>query len=158
MSTLIIYSSKTGTTEKCAKKLSRLLENDAKLINLNNAKSENLANYDSVILGGNIRAGKAPSKLKKFVHKHPELKKKKLGIFLCFADVSEKLDEYLAKNFDEEFLKNCDVKGHFGGVFHFDRMNFIIRKIVKKISEGHPEPKIKEENIEKFAKDFSAIR
>ncbi|MGC9384523.1 MAG: flavodoxin domain-containing protein [Kosmotogaceae bacterium] len=156
MKTLMVYTSKTGTTEKCAKKLSKLLKNDVKLVDLKNAEKESIDNYDAIILGGYIHAGKAPSKLKKYIKKHPELTKKKLGIFLCFADVSEKLDEYLAKNFDEEFLKNCDVKGHFGGEFHFDKMNFMIRKIIKKMSEGHPEPKVKEENIEKFAREFTA--
>ena len=156
MNILIVYTSKTGTTEKCAKKLSESLGNDVRLIKLKDAKGENLASYDVVILGGNIRAGKAPSKLKKYIKKNPELTNKKLGIFLCFADVSEKLDEYLTNNFDEEFLKNCDVKGHFGGEFHFDRMNFMIRKIIKKMSEGKPEPKIKEENIEQFAREFTA--
>jgi menaquinone-dependent protoporphyrinogen oxidase len=156
MSTLIVYTSKTGTTEKCAKKLSESLGNDVRLIDLKNANKEILDNYDSIILGGHIRAGKAPSKLKKFIEKHPEIMKKKLGIFLCFADVSEKLDDYLSKNFSEQFLKNCNIKGHFGGEFHFDRMNFMIRKIIKKMSEGKPEPKIKEENIEKFAREFAA--
>lgn len=152
----MVYTSKTGTTEKCAKKLSKSLKNDVKLINLKNAEKESIDNYDAIIFGGYNHAGKAPSKLKKYIKKHPELTKKKLGIFLCFADVSEKLDEYLAKNFDKAFLKNCDVKGHFGGEFHFDRMNFMIRKIIKKMSEGKPVPKIKVENIEKFAREFSA--
>jgi menaquinone-dependent protoporphyrinogen oxidase len=141
----MVYTSKTGTTEKCAKKLSKLLKNNVKLIDLKNAEKENIDNYDAVILGGYIHAGKAPSKLKKYIKKHPELLKKKLGIFLSFADVSEKLDEYLANNFDEEFLKNCDVKGHFGGEFNFEKM-----------SGDNPPPKIKEENIEKFAREFSA--
>ena len=34
MKTLIIYSSKCGTTEKCAKKLSECLVKDADLVNL----------------------------------------------------------------------------------------------------------------------------
>jgi hypothetical protein len=37
------------------------------------------------------------------------------------------------------------VKGHFGGEFNFEKM-----------SGDNPPPKIKEENIEKFAREFSA--
>jgi menaquinone-dependent protoporphyrinogen oxidase len=156
MNILIVYTSKTGTTEKCAKKLSESLGNDVRLIKLKDAKGENLASYDAVILGGNIRAGKAPSKLKKYIKKNPELTNKKLGIFLCFADVSEKLDNYLSKNFSEQFLKSCNIKGHFGGEFNFEKMNFLVTKIIKKIAGDNPPPKIKEENIEKFAREFTA--
>jgi menaquinone-dependent protoporphyrinogen oxidase len=57
----MVYTSKTGTTEKCEKKLSKLLKNNVKLIDLKNAEKENIDNYDAVILGGYIHAGKAPS-------------------------------------------------------------------------------------------------
>jgi uncharacterized protein YneF (UPF0154 family) len=35
-------------------------------------------------------------------------------------------------------------------------MNFLVRKIIKKIAGDNPPPKIKEENIEKFAREFTA--
>ena len=154
MKTLIIYTSKTGTTEKCAKKLSAALKSETRLLNLRDAAKENLGAYDAIIFGSYIHIGKVPSKLQKFIGKHPELMEKKLGLFLCMGDTAEKLDEYLANNFNERFLNHCSVKGYFGGEFNFEKMGFVIRKMIKKMSEGKELPSVKVENIESFARKF----
>ena len=52
---LIIYASKTGTTEKCAKNLGTKMEN-AKVINIYN-QTENIDNYDLIVIGSPIRMG-----------------------------------------------------------------------------------------------------
>ncbi|OAA29431.1 flavodoxin [Kosmotoga arenicorallina S304] len=154
MKTLIIYTSKTGTTEKCAKKLAENLKSETQLMSLKNAAKEDIKGYDAVIIGSYIHASHVPGKLKRFIKKHPELLQKKLGLFLCMADVEEKFDEYLTLNFPGEFLNHCSVKGYFGGEFNFEKMNLVTRKIIQKMAEGKEMPSLKEENIVKFAKEF----
>ena len=60
MNTLIVYSSKYGCTEKCAKLIKQELNDPADLINLKNIniKDINLSKYDKVIIGGPIYIGK----------------------------------------------------------------------------------------------------
>ncbi|AKI97691.1 flavodoxin domain-containing protein [Kosmotoga pacifica] len=155
MKVLILYSSKTGTTEKCARILSECLGSESSVVNLANAGRVDLSKFDGVILGSYIRVSKAPRKVRNFVEKNLELlKKKRLGVFLCMGETPDRFEEFLSNNFSKDFLDSCYVKGYFGGEFNFKKMGFLTRKVVQKISEGRELPFVREENIEKFAKDF----
>ena len=50
MKTLIVYASKTGTTEKCAGKIGQNLK-DATIINLSARQNEDINKYDKIIIG-----------------------------------------------------------------------------------------------------------
>jgi menaquinone-dependent protoporphyrinogen oxidase len=62
--TLIIYASKTGTTEKCAKDIEKQLENST-AVNIS-TKNEDIIKYDLIIIGTPIRMGIIDKKIKKF--------------------------------------------------------------------------------------------
>lgn len=79
MNTLIVYSSKYGCTEQCAKILSEELKGEADLINLKNVKDINISKYDTVIIGGSIYIGKIQKEVAGFCAKNLDiLKEKKL--------------------------------------------------------------------------------
>ena len=65
MKTLIIYASKTGTTEKCAKEINRQLK-DSKVINILNQK-EDINRYDLIVVGTPVRMGMINKEIKKFL-------------------------------------------------------------------------------------------
>ena len=65
MKTLIIYASKTGTTEKCAKEINRQLK-DSKIVNILN-QNEDINKYDLIVIGTPIRMGMIDKKIKKFL-------------------------------------------------------------------------------------------
>ena len=76
MKTLIIYASKTGTTEKCAKEINRQLK-DSKIVNILN-QNEDINEYDLIIIGTPIRMGMIDKKIRKFLISNIEdLKTKK---------------------------------------------------------------------------------
>jgi len=155
MKILILYSSKTGTTEKCARLLSKYLKSENSVVDLAKAGEVNPNEFDGIILGSCIRVGRIPGNVKKFVEKNLELlKKKRLGVFFCMGETQDRFEEYLSNNFSKDFLDSCVAKGYFGGEFNFDKMGFIVRKVIKKMSEGREYPSIKVENIRKFAEDF----
>lgn len=56
MKTLIVYASKTGTTERCAGILGPNLK-DVTIINLTVAQNEDINKYDLIIIGTPIRMG-----------------------------------------------------------------------------------------------------
>ena len=58
MSTLIVYASKYGCTEKCVKLMSKKLNDKVDLINLKNINDIDLSKYDKVIIGGSIYIGR----------------------------------------------------------------------------------------------------
>ncbi len=155
MSILIAYASQYGCTEKCANMLSvNLKDNDSliSVVDLGSKQKIALNNYDTVIIGGPITAGKINSKVKKFCAGNlPELLKKKIGLFICGASVEEAQKE-LSDNFPQELLDVAAAKGYFGYEFNLEKMNFAIRAIIKKISKVDKSvSNILEDNIKDFA-------
>lgn len=66
MKTLIAYATKYGTTEKCANILAQKLSSEAELVNLKKARTIDLNQYDSVIIGGSVMMGRIRKEVKEF--------------------------------------------------------------------------------------------
>ena len=158
MNILVAYTTKYGCTEKCANMLSVYLK-DSELsipvIDLGSKQKIILSEYDTVIIGGPITAGKINPKVKKFCEDNlPELVKKKIGLFICGAAAQEAQKE-LSDNFPQELLNAATAKGYFGYEFNFEKMNFAMRAIIKKISKIDKSVyNILEDNIKEFAADI----
>ena len=156
MNTLIAYATQYGCTEKCANILSANLRDDDNssvlVVDLGSKQKIALSDYDTVIIGGPITAGKINSKVKKFCAGNlPELLKKKIGLFICGA-AAEQAQKELADNFPQELLNAAAAKGYFGYEFNFEKMNFAMRAIIKKISKVDKSvSNILEDNIKEFA-------
>ena len=58
MATLIVYRSKHGCTESCAEKLTEKTKDDTTLVNLKEKRGFDLADYDTVLVGGSIHVGR----------------------------------------------------------------------------------------------------
>ena len=69
MKTLIVYASKTGTTERCAEILGQNLK-DATIINLTETQNEDINKYDLIIIGSPIRMGLIDKRVKGFISKN----------------------------------------------------------------------------------------
>ena len=137
MKTLIVYVSKTGTTEKCAGILGQSLK-DVTIINLTAIQNEDINKYDLIIIGSPIRMGMIHKKVKEFINKNAEiLKNKKVAYFIC-CGFAENYKQYFEQNISKELLEK--QKG-------FDKL---IVKIVSKNIEQDREIKILNENIDRF--------
>ena len=83
MKTIIIYSTKTGTTKKCANILAQNLKN-ATTANINTIQNEDIQKYDLIIIGTPIRIGLIDKKIKNFILKNQKiLKTKKTAYYIC---------------------------------------------------------------------------
>ncbi|MEG0672276.1 flavodoxin domain-containing protein [Clostridium sp.] len=162
MKSLVLYGSKYGTTEECAKKLKDHLHGEVDLINVEENKDIKLANYNKVIIGGSIYAGMINKGIKKFIEDNKsELIGKDLGLFMCCMSDGEKVKEQFEQNIPKEILDAAKVKENLGGAFKFSKMNFFEKKIIKMISKKDPSLgsvdcktdiyKIDEDAINKFA-------
>jgi len=151
MRTLIIYASKTGTTEKCARNLQSRIGN-ASVVNILEQKID-LSSFDLVIFGSPIRMGKINKKIKKFIDKNKVLlKTKKTAYFICCGFVDD-YRKYFANNIPKELLESAIIYDNFGG--ELDSRNQkgidkIIVKIMSKTEAGKKEIKISNENIDEF--------
>lgn len=136
MRTLIVYCSSHGTTEKAVQLLSEWLEGEVLAVDLKRDKVlYDVNDYDIVMIGGSIHAGRIQGKIKHFIGKyHDILMTKKLGLFLCCWHDGETAVEQFDEAFPEELRNRAVANGIFGGEFLVSKMNFIERQIVKKVS------------------------
>lgn len=153
MRTVIIYGSKSGTTEKCALKLKEEL-GKVDLINILEEKVD-LQNYDNIIIGSPIRMGTLLKPIKNLlVEEKKTLLNKKLGIFLCNGFV-EKTEEFIKANISEDIVNHATITISFGGELDINKLKGFDKFVTKIVSKNTDiKPKILEENIEKFVENF----
>ena len=144
MKTLVVYTSKYGATEECAKQIDKGLEGQVERINLLEGQPKDLKSFDKVILGTPIYAGNMSKEIKNFYETHKEeLAHKKVGLFISCLDLS-KVEEYIKLGFGEEGIKGLVIQKGCGGILDFKKLNFFERTICKLICkkekdrEGNP--------------------
>lgn len=157
MRTLIVYTTRHGCAEKCANKLKNGLAGEITLYNLKNSHKIDLDNYERIIIGGSIHAGKIQKKVKQFCLKNLDaFKDKKIGLYICCMEEGEKATSQFKEAFPEELINHATATGIFGGEFNFERMNFIERSIIKKIAQIEKSvSKISDDKIDQFVKQIS---
>jgi menaquinone-dependent protoporphyrinogen oxidase len=156
MKTAIIFASKHGTTAKVAHMIKNgLLYEQTDLINLKLYSKIDLSNYDSVIIGGSIHAGKIQNSVSNFCKSNTvALMGKKLGLFLCCMD-NELGQNQFNTAFPELLRLHALSKKVVGGEFLFEKMNFIERIIVKKIAKVNSSvSKIDEQKIKELSEEM----
>lgn len=152
MKIAIIYATRHGCTEKCATHLNDGFKNSAHVINLKEHKKVNLTDFDTVIIGGSIHAGKVQSKIRKFCEDNLiTLMTKRIGLFLCCMEEGDNADKQFSEAFPAELRNHAIATEIFGGEFNFERMNFLEKMIIKKIAHiDQSVSKIDEEKITEF--------
>ena len=160
MKTLIVYASKTGTTERCAGILGKNLK-DVTIINLTATQNEDINKYDLIIIGSPIRMGIIDKKVKDFISKNSKsLKNKKVAYFIC-CGFSENWKQYYEQNFPKELLDNAITYDSFGGEMNLEKQKGFDKFIVKMVSKNinkNKEIKIIDENINKFIEKVKEIK
>lgn len=155
MKTIIIYTTKYGSAENAATILKSKMEGEVKLVNLMKEEVPELDGYDNVVLGGSIYAGKIQKKLSKFVHKNLSiLMKKRVGLFICAGEKEQEVREKeLVNAFPNELSAYATCKEIFGYEIHYERLNFLEKKLVGAIL-GHKKgcSELSEDKIGSFAK------
>ncbi|HWP79172.1 MAG TPA: flavodoxin domain-containing protein [Candidatus Acidoferrum sp.] len=157
MKTLIAYASKYGFTKTCAVTLAHKLPGKVDLCDLD-AAGPNLAEYDTVIVGGSVYAGQIRKPVKQFCAKNLEpLQKKRLGLFICGLAEGADAEKELETSFPKELLAAAAAKESFGGACDFGKMNFMEKAILKKITGSNESTsRIDEAHIARFAQRISA--
>jgi len=131
MKSIILYESKTGTTKKCAEILKET-NPESKLIKLSNFVDQ-VDDYDTFVLLTPIYMGGINKKVKKFLLKNQEkLLTKKMIILICSMNAEEQ-ENTIIRNFNEEIRNHASIV-HVGGAYNFDKLNFLYKFIIKKMT------------------------
>lgn len=135
MSTLIIYATKHQATLKYAETIKDQIKDEVELILAKKSKNINLNQYDTVIIGSSVYVGKILGSAKKFIKNNLDmLLTKKVGLFICCMEKDEKAMKELEENYPKSLINHAKALGTFRGGFDFDRMNFLEKAAIKKIS------------------------
>jgi menaquinone-dependent protoporphyrinogen oxidase len=132
MKTLIVYTSKHGSTMRAAKRVASNVSN-FDLIDLQSKEVIEFELYDTIYIGTPIYFGKISKQVSKFISKNKStLLEKTLKIFTLGLD-DKNLKKTIKKSFDEDLLSHAHHI-HFGGAYLFEEMSFLERFIVKKVA------------------------
>lgn len=155
----IFYASKYGTTEKAVKGLEKNLKSNGCSVEVFNIKKDKPVlnekkTFDLILVGGSIYMGKIQKEVTNFCEKNEDiLLNNRLGLFLCCASEDD-FESQLTNNFSEKIIDHASSKGYFGYGYNLEKMNFLYKKIIKKVANvSSSENAIKDESIETFAKN-----
>lgn len=132
MKTLLVYESKYGCTETCA----RYLKGKYQFLDMMKASSfhGDLKDYDHIIIGTPVYIGQINKKVKTFISKYMDtLLQKEVDIFICAMN-PESYEQMLIMNFDEKLREHVKIT-HVGGAYDFDKLGWFSKLIVKKIAK-----------------------
>ncbi|MBQ5328074.1 MAG: hypothetical protein J6J15_02700 [Oscillospiraceae bacterium] len=160
MKTLIIYSSKTGTTKRCAALLAANIGADSCDLFEISEKIPDISDYECVVIGSYVRMGVIDKKISAFLQKHKEeLFETKFGLFICSC-LADKVSDSITKNFSEEFMDHAAIIDSFGGELPADKikgMDKIIVNSIIKIAKTDPTFKIFEKIIPESITNFAEV-
>ncbi|MBN2722892.1 MAG: hypothetical protein JXR95_02345 [Deltaproteobacteria bacterium] len=134
MKTLVIYSSKHGSSEEFAKIISEKI-NNCEITSVENVSEKNLCDYNHLVIGSSIYAGKFSKKFNNFIQENLKiLLDKKLGVFVIGGIESQYL-KTASSQLPESIINHACAVVYGGYKYDFNRMNFFEKFIVKIVSK-----------------------
>jgi len=152
--TAIVYSSKYGTTKKiCETIKSEMRDSDSvELIALENHPEQmDLNQYQSVILGTSIYAGKPRKAMVEFCKRHEkELLQVRLALFVCGMDRGNAIKEIEAA-YPSSLLNHSCSTSFFEGEYRLDKMKLADRMLLRVFF------KVKESKMREYTTDVQTF-
>ncbi|HOA90397.1 MAG: flavodoxin domain-containing protein [Bacillota bacterium] len=144
---LVVYSSKHGSTKRCAEMLAEMLQAD--LLNAAEGLEVSLDKYDVVVLGSPVYVGQLLKPMKRFLEEHrTALQEKKLGLFVL-CGFEERAMEIMEQTFPKELTSIAACKGYFG--YSYTNLPFFERLLCRMIGADVGTEKLLTEEIAAFA-------
>ncbi len=117
MNTLMIYASKSGTVEQCARRMAQQMCGEVTLVDARKKSTlpEDIGAYDCVIVGTYIRMGRGDASLTAYLQRMQDaLLTKPLGLFYC-CGFTEQAQMQEQKLFSEALRAHALALVHCGG-------------------------------------------
>lgn len=140
MKSLVVFASQYGSTAQAAQWIQEDL-GEADLLNLKDRKAVkeiNPADYEALVIGGSIKVGRLHKKVMQWMEKnHRLIADRKHAFFICCLaqeeEEQDQLDQYWSC-FPEDLRNSAAAQVCVGGEMKLEKMNFIIRSMMKKIT------------------------
>jgi menaquinone-dependent protoporphyrinogen oxidase len=164
---LIVYGTRYGATEGTSEEIAKVLRDtglDARVVNAKREKIEDISEYDLIIVGSGIQMAKWTGAAEKFLDKfRKELSSKKVAMFVSSGAQTPEETENARKQYLEDKASRYGLHpismAVFGGVYDFNKMNFLFRKTLASLK-----PKLEEAGVKQVkpglydTRDWEAIR
>lgn len=146
MKTIILYSSKYGTTKMCANQIKSSLD-QSDIFSLDQNKYVDVSEYDRVVFGSSVYMGRMRSAVSKFISNNADdLKGKEVNFFFCCNDSTD------YKGLVPNVVKtSVNEIRHFGFELKISEMGLIDKFITKKVSGSKADlSKVNDKEIESY--------
>jgi len=153
MRVLILYGSKTGTTESCAMKIKASIQSeDVTVVNLKKRFNGDLSAYDAVVVGTPLYMGKMSKYVERFFSENStKLLSTKLHLFVCGLARGAEGVELLKKQVPSKIFNHAVQVKQLGGEVHIEKLNPIYKFVMKKVlAESKPDLGLLDDEIVEF--------
>ncbi|MFO7780180.1 MAG: flavodoxin domain-containing protein [Spirochaetia bacterium] len=159
MRVLIAYASKYGTTEDIAARVRDRLPGQVDLVNLKMTPDPPVEQYDVVLVGGSIYAGRIRPEVTKFCERHQEaLTATRVGVFISCLYDGEQGGDQIGANYPGWLLTRAFGRYNVGGAVQFSRLRLVDRIIMQKVAKvGSDRSDINEDEIDRIVADVTSI-
>jgi len=134
---VILYESKRGSAADAANWIADALPG-ATLVNLHDEPiPENLAEFETIVVGSGILAGSLYGKIEKFVKKHTDLLlSKDLCLFITHLEEDEGIELDFQSAYKKEILEHARHRQGVGGRLDIRKVNVLLRPLMHMIAKG----------------------
>ena len=156
MKTIIVFATKYGAAKEVAKLIAENIEGSA-MHDLSDKNVPSINDYECVILGSSIYAGRIRGEAKAFLEKNSKiLPEKTLGFFISGLDLTRE-KEFFEANIPSDLLQKAKAASTLGGIFDPKKANFFERFIIKMITKTSAVTNtINEGKIKQFAEKMKS--
>ncbi len=160
---LIVYASKTGTTQDVANALAKKLPAasvyDCRNKSLDGAALKagpHISDYGIVVLGTAMYIGAPVKEFKKFISQYKdELAQKPIAFFTCGVGTQQEDEQYLLKSLPEELKAKDLLIRHMGGEVRPEKMSGFAKLAMKEYEKQHGQaPGINWRAVDGFAEEI----
>jgi len=131
MTSIILYTSKKGSTKKCAQYV-HAQNKKTELCSLSDFQGE-ISRYDSLVLCSPIYFGQVPKKVRLFLQRNEEIILQKKVYIILNAMNMDAYDTVLKSNFSDRLRAQAKIV-YGGGAYYFDKLNWLEKIVVRKFS------------------------
>lgn len=158
MNTVIVYASKYGCTEKCARIIAEHIGGGIRLHNVKSNKPINLDEYHRVVIGSSIYVGRAHREIREFCSKNLDLlRSKELGLFICCMEQGETALAELDASYPQELRDQARARDYFGGEIIMNKLNTLDRLMAHNAAKIRDDmTNISMERIERFCQSLTS--
>jgi menaquinone-dependent protoporphyrinogen oxidase len=136
--TLIVYSTRHGTTARCARLLAQAIPGGADLADLRTTPAPDLTGYDTLLVGGSVYGGRIRPAVKRFCERSADaLLDRRVGLFICCLYTGLRAEAQLGEAFPPWLTVRAFARRSLGGAVRLADLGLVERFVFERVARVH---------------------